>query len=143
MLEQLGDDPQTGAYTENQLVADLSKEIPRADRQASRLLLAVIIIPADWKRADSRALVSQLKQIAAVLKQYSLPFHKVYRLDSDDFVVVMPHGKSADMMVLETHLAPLLGDPDELPVVALHYQPDDDQQTLLQRVEEAIDDFSR
>lgn len=143
MLAQLGQDPQTRAYTERQLIEDLAKEIPRADRQTSRLLLAVVVIPQLWKTQGREVLEQHLCDVADALRQYALPFHKVYKLDSEDFVVLMPHGKSLDMQMIETRMAPVLGNPDELPMVALHYQPDDDQESLLARIEEAVNDFSR
>ncbi|WP_221800105.1 hypothetical protein [Oceanobacter mangrovi] len=141
LQEQLGSDPQTGTYTGQQLAIDLAKEIRRTDRQASRLLLAVVVIPQRWQQLRRDQYLARLENLAIILKASILPFHTIYKLDSNDFLVMMPHGKGADMLALEQRLHQQLEKDEEIPIVALHYQADDDLESLMDRIEGALHDF--
>ncbi|WP_369857125.1 hypothetical protein [Candidatus Thalassolituus haligoni] len=143
LREEVGADPRTGAYNEDQLQIDLAREIPRADRQTSRLLLALVVLPSAWRQWDSEKYEDSIHQLGEQLRQGVLAFHTLYRLKSDDFLVLMPHGNSNDIELIEQRIGSGLHGPvdQQVEVVAIHYQPDDDIHSLMDRISEARHDF--
>lgn len=129
-------DPLTGAYPQSQLLHDLRREVPRADRQNTRLALALVHIPRQWRALTLDAWRSHLRMLALRLVESSLPQHALYRLDSDDLVVLMPNFRQDDADQLRSRLQYCLpGEAlDESSLQILNYRADDDAVSLLERV---------
>ncbi|MDP2506583.1 MULTISPECIES: hypothetical protein [unclassified Oceanobacter] len=141
LREEVGADPRTGAYREDQLLIDLAREIPRADRHSSRLLLTLVLVPGTWRQLGNEAFEDRIQQLGTHLQQGVQPFHMLYRLESDDFLVLMPYGTTDDFRLIEQQLDPVARAGEQpLDIVAIHYQPDDDVDSLVVRIREACHD---
>ncbi|MCY0964250.1 GGDEF domain-containing protein [Parathalassolituus penaei] len=129
-------DPLTGAYPQAQLLHDLRREVPRADRQNTRLALAVVHIPFHWRALNPDAWRNHLRVLALRLVESSLPQHALYRLDSDDLVVLMPNFRQDDADQLRSRLRYCLPGEvlDDSNLQILNYRADDDAVSLLERV---------
>jgi GGDEF domain-containing protein len=137
LTDNLGADPLTGAYQQGQLLHDLRREIPRADRQSTRLTLALIQHPASWKVLSADQRDEHVSMLALRLSETILPQQTLYRLDSDHFLVLMPNSRQSDIEGLESNLGYCLATSESVAedcLQLLSYRADDDAATLLQRL---------
>lgn len=137
LAEFPGTDALTGAYLQSRLLHDLRREVPRADRQNTRLALALLTIPPFWRTLSPDLYGSQLQTLAARLAESCLPQQALYRLDSDDLVVLMPNFRPADAEQLRSRLQYCLAAAD-LPsdsLQVINYRADDDAASLLERLQ--------
>ena len=98
LLEPLiSSDEATGAQLEGFLKPALKKEINRAEREGTGLLL--VYMKYD-KQAFKRGLPSDLvAQCAKAISDQLRPFDQYYRLHKDYFAIIMPHANTADALV--------------------------------------------
>lgn len=94
-------DPVTQVFNENQLASDLEIEMNRADRQRSPLLLWVIAVPDAWRAEDLSEFEIQMLELGKNLRKGLRPYDSCYRLDSDDFVILMPQTTEDEAQALQ------------------------------------------
>lgn len=144
LAEIINTDPLTQVYNEHQLMVDLNKEITRADRQRSELLLLGIHPPACWRNLKLDEFEHHLSQLGMALRKSLRKYDACYRLNNDNFVVLMPQSDNDDAQELQDNVYALLTDNikdiGELTIVAVQYQSDDDAYSVLEKVAEAMTD---
>jgi len=139
-------DPVTQVYNQYQLGLDLNKEMTRADRQSDELRLIGVAAPASWNSLKTEEYEDRLSFLSKRLKRCLRRFDTCYRLESDHFVVVMPHSTiQAAEALCENLMDDLAGNDryDDLADVCVHpelYSPEDDVETLVGRIEGALND---
>lgn len=139
MAEIINTDPLTQVYNEHQLLIDLNKEITRADRQRTGLVLLGVAVPPPWRSLKIDEYEQRLSLLGHKLRKALRRFDTCYRLNNDDFVIVMPHSTLADAAQLQASLAEALAaDGDELRMVPQLYRADDDMRRLISRVQEGL-----
>ncbi len=99
LLEPLiNSDMETGAQQEFFLRPNLSTEITRAEREGTGLLLIYIdlgkTIKSLRKESRTKLLLSTSKSIAATMR----PFDRYYRIDQDNFALLLPHTTSQEAL---------------------------------------------
>ncbi|MCA6062009.1 GGDEF domain-containing protein [Thalassolituus marinus] len=139
LTEIVNTDPLTQVYNEHQLYLDLNKEMTRADRQRSSMTVLAIATPADWHALKEEDYEQRLGYLGRKLRQCLRSFDACYRLNTDDFVILMPDSDEDDARGLTQALEQLLLDNrhPELRSLLVHaesYRPDDDAQALIARV---------
>ena len=139
-------DPVTQVYNQYQLGLDLSKEMTRADRQIDLLSLVGIAVPASWQVLKTEEYESRLGYLSKRLKRCLRRFDTCYRLDSDVFVVLLPHSTENVVDALCENLMDDLegsGRFEGLADIRLHrdvYSPEDDVDVLIERIERKLND---
>lgn len=139
-------DPVTQVYNQYQLSLDLSKEMTRADRQTDLLSLVGIVIPPSWRVLKTEEYESRLSYLTKRLKRCLRRFDTCYRLDSDVFVVLLPHSTDAVVEALCENLMDDLegsGRFEGLADIRLRkdsYHPEDDVEDMIARMEKESDD---
>ncbi|MAD46199.1 MAG: hypothetical protein CMI02_06265 [Oceanospirillaceae bacterium] len=141
--EIVNTDPVTQVYNEHQLYLDLNKEMTRADRQRSDLCLVAVATPPEWSRLKEEEYEQRLGYLGKKLRQCLRRYDACYRLNTDDFVIMMPHSNlqhASDLMaVLRQKLNnEKSGTMKNLPLHSGLYQPDDDAGSLIARVVEGL-----
>merc|ERR1712000_628286 len=99
--EIVNTDPVTQVYNEHQLYLDLNKEMTRADRQRSDLCLVAVATPQEWSRLKEEDYEQRLGYLGKKLRQCLRRYDACYRLNTDDFVIMMPHSNlqhASDLM---------------------------------------------
>ena len=97
LLEPLiSSDEETGAQLEKFLRPALTTEINRAEREGTGLLLVYIKHHLHKKNENSSALA---KQCAHAIGLFLRPFDQYYRLQNNDFAIIMPHTNSGDALI--------------------------------------------
>lgn len=139
LTEIVNTDPLTQVYNEHQLYLDLNKEMTRADRQRSNLILMAVATPDEWRNAKEEDYEQRLGYLGKKLRQCLRRYDACYRLNADDFVILMPESREADPELLRESLRNCLagersGLLAELPLHVEMYQPDDDAQSLISRL---------
>lgn len=89
-------DVETGAQQEKRLVPELSIEINRAEREGTGLLLMIIATGSALKQGNQSNYAKELHQCAMIISDNLRPFDSLYRLDNDNFAIVLPHTASTD-----------------------------------------------
>lgn len=143
LTEIVNTDPLTQVYNEHQLSLDLNKEMTRADRQRSQLMLLAIATPVSWHKLKVEDYEQRLSYLGKKLRRSLRNYDACYRLNSDDFIILMPHSgddeaiqlQSVIREVMKTTRYPELHD---MRMHQEHYRPDDDTQSLIGRVMEAL-----
>ncbi|MEN9464553.1 MAG: hypothetical protein RL217_734 [Pseudomonadota bacterium] len=140
LLKLTNTDPLTQAFNENQLVNDLNKEITRAERQRSSLLLIWAAVPQSWSVLALEEFEQNLGRLGFSLRKSLRKFDTCYRLENNSFVIVMPQGEVADVVAIQQELQPQLvrffkGHRD-FRFRTLAYRPGDDALGLLRRLQE-------
>lgn len=139
-------DPVTQVYNQYQLTRDLSKEMTRADRQADLLSLVGIVAPPSWRVLKTEEYERRLSYLTERLKRCLRRFDTCYRLDSDVFVVLMPHSTDAIVEALCENLMDDLEGDDRFEGLAHirlrkdRYCPEDDVGDIISRMEKKSDD---
>ncbi|MDK2778766.1 MAG: GGDEF domain-containing protein [Pseudomonadota bacterium] len=139
LTEIVNTDPLTQVYNEYQLQLDLNKEMTRADRQRSDLMLMAVATPDDWRELKEEEYEQRLVYLGKKLRRCLRKYDACYRLDNDDFVIVMPDSGQAAAEQLTAALKRCMEDDksgllQRLPLHAEAYQPDDDPQSLIGRL---------
>ena len=138
LAEIINTDPLTQVYNEHQLYQDLNKEMTRADRQRSSLLLLGVATPSGWGVLKVDDYEQQLSFLGSRLRKCLRKYDACYRLNSDDFMIMMPQSSLPDAQQLQQELRECLsinGEiPADLPMHAEVYRPDDDPHSLIRRV---------
>ena len=140
--EIINTDPVTQVFNQHQLHLDLHKEMTLADRQRSSLTLLGVATPLAWHSLTMDEYEQRLGYLGSQLRKYLRKYDACYRLNSDDFVIVMPRSNIDDAVRLEASLQHCLTDADgrrtDLPMHAEVYRPDDDSHGLLRRLMEGL-----
>lgn len=98
LLEPLiSSDEETGAQLEMFLRPALTTEINRAEREGTGLLLVYIKHQLPQKKAENRSALA--KQCAHAISLFLRPFDQYYRLQNNDFAIIMPHTNSSDALI--------------------------------------------
>ncbi|WP_430461640.1 GGDEF domain-containing protein [Thalassolituus sp. LLYu03] len=139
LTEIVNTDPLTQVYNEHQLYLDLNKEMTRADRQRTTLVLLAVATPTEWHSLKEEDYEQRLGYLGRKLRQCLRKYDACYRLNTDDFVILMPNSDEEDALVLSEQLQAFLQESrqselHELDVNAEMYLPDDDAQSLISRV---------
>ena len=141
--EIVNTDPVTQVYNEFQLHLDLNKEMTRADRQRSDLCLVAVATPQEWSRLKEEDYEQKLVQLGKKLRRALRRYDACYRLDTDDFVILMPHSHQRQAEQLMASLRQTKDDeePGVICNLTLHaelYRPDDDADSLISRLTEGL-----
>lgn len=139
--EIVNTDSLTQVYNQNQLQLDLSKEITLADRQNFDFLLLLLKIPSSWQHLKVEEFDDHLGYLGRKLKRSLRNFDTAYRMNNDDFIVMMPHSDESDFENFKVQLLQQLNLDryPEMQYLVFHYvqyQQDDDQESLLDRLME-------
>lgn len=104
LLEPLiSSDEATGAQLESFMRPALKKEINRAEREGTGLLLVYL---KHQKNQYGRGLSSDiLTQCAKAISQHLRPFDQYYRLYKDDFAIIMPNANTQDATITVKQMA--------------------------------------
>lgn len=143
LIEIVNTDPLTQVYNQHQLDLDLNKEMTRADRQRSQLMLLAIATPRSWHSLKVDDYEQRLSYLGKKLRKSLRNYDACYRLDSDDFVILMPHSglPEAQQLKQEIHDSMQNSRYAELKSLTLHqenYRADDDSHSLIRRVMENL-----
>lgn len=137
LRDNLGADPVTSAYQQAQLLYDLRREVPRADRHNTRLMLALINQPTSWLGQNDKERRQLSVMLGSRLAEAMLPHQSLYLLESGNFVVLMPHARQTDIDALSAAL-PYCLMLDEVQAAlcftVLSYRADDDATSLFERL---------
>lgn len=139
-------DPVTQVYNEYQLGLDLTKEMTRADRQSDELNLVGVAVPKEWNALKTEEYEERLSYLGKKLKRCLRRFDTCYRLNSDRFVILMPHSTEDGVSVLCENLMDDLEGSDRYAGasnIRIHrdrYSPEDDIQAIVDRIEGALND---
>ena len=135
-------EPANALYSPQQLVEDLNKEMLRADRQHSGLMLLILSTPPQWKSLKSLKLDQQLSALSQTLQRYLRSFDTCYRLASDDLIILLPQASAAQVETMKHTLHKQIRQRyprSPVPQLMLEeYHPEDDFQSLMTRIEEKI-----
>lgn len=139
LLTLTNTDPLTQAFNENQLIADLNKEITRAERQHSSLLLMLLSPPQSWDDQKLEALEQNLGRLGYALRKTLRKYDSFYRLENNRFVVLIPHGKVENVIELQQglqpHLTRLFGLDSSFRMRVMAFKSGDDSLGLLRRLQ--------
>lgn len=127
-------DPVTQVFNEIQLASDIKIEINRADRQCSPLKFFVVTVPSVWRSEDLGELEVQMLELGKKLRKSLRPYDSCYRLDSNDFVILMPQTNEEDAYALQEEILKnsVLGKHSNLLTMQLvTYQANNDDATSL------------
>ena len=131
-------DPLTQIYNKHQLLHDLKKEISRADRQRTGLVLITIRMPQSWQPLRSEEYENRLANVGHRIQMNIRTFDTCYRLSGDDFIILMPNSTKADADELNDILHLNLSkdhhvSSNKFLIKTVIYQPEDDHHSLLKR----------
>lgn len=143
LAEIVNTDPVTQVFNEHQLYLDLHKEMTLADRQRSSLMLVGVATPDAWHSLNMDDYEQRLGYLSSRLRKYLRQYDACYRLNSDDFVVLMPCSLAEDAEALKSNLLAALAEaspPVQLSVQAAGYRADDDPHSLINRLMEGLHD---
>lgn len=131
-------DPLTQVYNEHQFHHNMNKEITRADRQRTGLVIIVIRLPATWQKLKTNEYENRIANAGHRLQSTIRKFDTCYRLINDDFVVILPNSAQEDGEVLREKLLRTIrksryAKPDLFLIKITAYEPEDDSYSLLMR----------
>lgn len=144
LIEIINTDPVTQVYNEYQLQLDLNKEMTRADRQSSELILVGVAIPPRWHTLKAEDYEQRLSFFGKKLKRCLRKYDTCYRLNSDNFIILMPHSSSDDAERLQEDLLDDLAGSErfegltQVKVVQDVYLPEDDIPSMIKRIQEVL-----
>lgn len=131
-------DPITQVYNQHQLEHDLNKEMIRADRQHSKLYVLMLAVPLKWRQLKERDHEQKLSCVGQRLRHCLRQYDTCYRLNNDNFITLMPQTSEEEALRAKKQLEQAFQhdtSTDEQVTVHLQsYLPEDDQQTLLERL---------
>lgn len=131
-------DPLTQVYNEHQFHHNMSKEITRADRQRTGLVLIAIRLPSTWQQLKADEYENRIANTGHRMQSSIREFDTCYRLNSDDFVVMLPNSNREDGEVLCTQLLARISKSrhaaqNHFIIKMATYRPEDDSYSLLKR----------
>lgn len=139
LLEPLiSSDLQTGAQLENFLRPALKKEINRAEREGTGLLLVYLQLKStNQKQGLSAESVSQCAQ--AIAKQLR-PFDQYYLIHNNNFAIIMPHANTEDAMLNVKRMITEMPDflQDKIAVGFASLNVGDTEESLLHQVQQEL-----
>lgn len=143
LTEIVNTDPLTQVYNEHQLFLDLNKEMTRADRQRSQLMLLAIATPVSWRRLKVEDYEQRLSYLGKKLRHSLRDYDSCYRLNTDDFIILMPHSGTDEALQLQALIQQVMQSTryqelHDMQMHQEHYRPDDDSQSLVARVMETL-----
>jgi GGDEF domain-containing protein len=98
LLEPLiSSDEETGAQLEKFLRPALNTEINRAEREGTGLLLVYITYNSNSKKGEKTTSLAKL--CAQAIEHFLRPFDQYYRLQGNDFAIIMPHTNSHNALI--------------------------------------------
>ena len=143
LTEIVNTDPLTQVYNEHQLYLDLNKEMTRADRQRSQLMLLAIATPSTWHHLKVEDYEQRLSYLGKKLRKSLRDYDACYRLNTDDFVIMMPHSGEQEAHQLKQAIeqgmeSARYRELQRMQMHQEHYRPDDDSHSLIARVMENL-----
>ena len=143
LTEIVNTDPLTQVYNEHQLSLDLNKEMTRADRQRSQLMLLAIATPVSWHKLKVEDYEQRLSYLGKKLRHSLRNYDSCYRLNTDDFIILMPHSGNDEAAQLQSVIQEVMKStryPElhDMQMHQEHYRPDDDTHSLIERVMETL-----
>lgn len=138
-------DPLTQVYNEHQFHHNMNKEITRADRQRTGLVLISIRLPDTWQQLKTSEYENRIANAGHRLQSTIREFDTCYRLKSDDFVVVLPNSSPEDGEVLRKELLTTISKSryakqNQFLIKTTTYQPEDDSYSLLKRATSQLEE---
>lgn len=143
LTEIVNTDPLTQVYNEHQLYLDLNKEMTRADRQRSQLVVLAVATPSAWHQLKVEDYEQRLSYLGKRLRKSLRNYDACYRLNTDDFIILMPHSDPADAEELQQIINDSMQSSrydtlNKLKMQQEEYRADDDGQSLIERVMENL-----
>jgi diguanylate cyclase (GGDEF)-like protein len=131
-------DPLTQVYNEHQFHHNMSKEITRADRQRTGMVLIVIRLPATWQQLKAEEYENRIANAGHRLQKNIREYDTCYRLNSDDFVILLPNSSAEDgeewCANLKSQISKLRhAVQNNFLIQMTTYRPEDDSYSLLKR----------
>jgi diguanylate cyclase (GGDEF)-like protein len=131
-------DPLTQVYNEHQLHHNMSKEITRADRQRTDLALIIIRLPATWQQLKAGEYESRMAKVGHRLHSLIREFDTCYRLNNDDFVIMLPNSDHEDSEKMCEDLLAYISETrhamyNDFLIKMATYRPEDDSYSFLKR----------
>lgn len=142
LAQIINTDPVTQVYNQHQLQQDLNKEIVRADRQHSQLHMLAVALPADWQELKAEAYEHRLAQLAERLRYSMRQYDTCYRLDNDNFVILMPQTSVEEAQEVSHTVVRECADYGRLKMVVELYKAEDDAVSLQQRLFKGLQNAS-
>lgn len=138
-------DSLTQVYNEHQLYHDLNKEISRADRQRTGLTLIAIRLPATWQSLKTEEYENRIANAGHRVRSNIRIFDTSYRLNTDDFIIMLPNTNQEDGEALYNTLRSKISQSkhaakNKFLINTVTYGPEDDYYSLLKR---ATSEFER
>jgi len=140
-------DPVTQVYNEHQFHHNMGKEITRADRQRTGLVLIAIRLPATWQQLKAEEYENRIANTGYRLQSNTREFDTCYRLNSDDFVVMLPNSSREDGELickeLLEHISKIRHTAQNKFLIKMAtYRPEDDSFSLLKRATDQIQELN-
>ena len=131
-------DPLTQVYNEHQFHHNMGKEITRADRQRTTMVLIIIRLPATWQQLKAEEYENRIANAGHRLQKNIREYDTCYRLNSDDFVILLPNSSTADgeewCNQLRSQISKLRhAAQNNFLIKMATYRPEDDSYSLLKR----------
>lgn len=131
-------DPLTQVYNEHQFHHNMSKEITRADRQRTNMVLIAIRLPTTWQSLKTEEYENRIANSGHRLQKNIREYDTCYRLNNDDFAVLLPNSSSEDGEQLCENLKAQISrsrhkEQNEFLIKMATYRPKDDSYSLLKR----------
>lgn len=131
-------DPLTQVYNEHQFHHNMGKEITRADRQRTGMVLIVIRLPATWQQLKAEEYENRIANAGHRLQKNIREYDTCYRLNSDDFVILLPNSSAEDgeewCENLKSQISKLRhAEQNNFLIQMATYRPEDDSYSLLKR----------
>lgn len=139
MTQVVHTDSLTQVYNEHQLLLDLNKEMTRADRTYCDLMVVTITTPESWQSLKVEDYEQRLLYLGRRIKKSLRQYDTCYRMQNDDFIVLMPHSSETKAETLLQQIRQSLDasrlQTETIGLAFQAYQPEDDAETLLQRLQ--------
>jgi diguanylate cyclase (GGDEF)-like protein len=131
-------DPLTQVYNEHQFHHNMGKEITRADRQRTSMVLIAVRLPAAWQQLKAEEYENRIANAGHRLQKNIREFDTCYRLNSDDFAILLPNSSNEDGEKLCDKLSYNISKlrhaaQNKFLIKMTIYRPEDDSYSLLKR----------
>jgi GGDEF domain-containing protein/uncharacterized membrane protein (UPF0136 family) len=131
-------DPLTQVYNEHQFHHNMGKEITRADRQRTSMVLIAVRLPAPWQQLKAEEYENRIANAGHRLQKNIREYDTCYRLNSDDFAILLPNSSNEDGEELCEKLAYNISklrhaEQNKFLIKMTAYRPEDDSYSLLKR----------
>jgi GGDEF domain-containing protein/uncharacterized membrane protein (UPF0136 family) len=131
-------DPLTQVYNEHQFHHNMGKEITRADRQRIGMVLMTIRLPATWQQLKTEEYENRIANAGHRLQKNIREYDTCYRLNTDDFVILLPNSSPEDGEELCENLLSQISksryaSQNKFIIKMAIYRPEDDSYSLLKR----------